>query len=315
MKPIYVKNLDSVAHTYAGQTIDAGQMHLVTDDTERLRFSHDLLLNQHLWASTPLVSIGDSISFWSGALGDQYLKFEDPENTDGRKIVHATPRKRGLFTCFIGAADSQVDPSRIAGADGTPLVYHHQIGDTSPAKIYFDLNTIANETYAHAGHMMWKDALLDFVSLETVPKLSTYTISSDTFFNLYGGYLVIPAAGNGNINMTSMNLVEVPTNEFGTRSGAGYWDASYDTVNKVFTNIVPNVYGQGRFNMFTMEIVFDRFINRMPMLGDGFLSLDTYDASQLGHGMRLRLTFETSAAGDHEWYWCAGLKPYRKKTS
>jgi hypothetical protein len=230
---------------------------------------------------------------------------------DGKLYVHSTPRKRGLFTCFIGRGDSQTDQSKIGG--GTQIVLHHQILDPTSQVIYVDLNTIINETYAHSGQMMWKDALNDLITLETVSKVSTYESGSNTTFAIYAGYLIIPAPGNGNINVTNPVLVEVPVNEFNVRAGAGYWDATYNTSTKQFENIAANPYGTGRFNMFAAEIVFDRFIDHMALLGDGYLSLDTYDASQVGHNMRLKVTLDTIGT-DHEWYWNASLKPYRKRT-
>jgi hypothetical protein len=165
----------------------------------------------------------------------------------------------------------------------------------------------------HAGWMMWKDALNDLITLETVAKASIYTASTNTNYNLYGGYLIIPAAGNGAIDVTNMVLVEVPINEYGNRSGAGYWNATYNTTTKLFENVAAAPSGNGRFNMFAVEVTLDRFMNRVPLLGSGQMPLDTYDASQVGHNMRMKISFETRG-DDHTWYWCGGLKPYRKRT-
>jgi len=241
------------------------------------------------------------------------LAVDEPVNLDGRKIMHATPRKRGTFTCFTGAGDSQDDQSKIGGSNGTLMALHHEVAQSISQSIYIDLNTIANDSHAHAGWMMWKDALNDLVTLVTVPKLTTYEAGSNTYYNLYGGYLVIPAAGNGTITPLVMKLVEVPLNEYGNRSGAGYWNATYNTTTKAFESITAAGAGDGRFNMFTVEVSLDRFINRVPLLGSGHMLLDTYDASQIGHNMRMKITLETSGT-DHEWWWCGGLKPYRKRT-
>ena len=46
---------------------------------------------------------------------------QGPRNQDNRIVVHATPRKRGTFTHFTGASDSQVDQSAIGGSDGAVL--------------------------------------------------------------------------------------------------------------------------------------------------------------------------------------------------
>lgn len=265
-----------------------------------------------VWNVRLLKDGGSDVSDWESnykANGNKPIK---PVDVDGRVLTHSTARKRGLFTYFTSSGDGVADES-VIGGNGTSLEYHHAVSGNSSEVMYIDFNTIANETYMNSGWMIWKDALNDKISLEIVPKLSTYTSGSNTNFNLYGGYLVIPAAGNGTISLTSIKLVEIPINEYGIRLGAGYWDATYNTSSKSFENLIANPYGTGRFNMFTVEISLDRFLNKINLLGSNMANFDAQDGSQLGHNMRLKVTFET-AGNDHEWWFTGGFKQFRKKT-
>jgi hypothetical protein len=312
----FVKNNSEAEKTWAGRLLQPGEYYRIQEHGDNHRFANDVdflqsLLNDQARMSRSNSELGEIISPVEAI---NFLKgVSDPQNTDGRKVVHSTPRKRGLSTCFVGAGDDQTDDSKVGGSDVSLMELHHQISDPTSQVLYLDFNTIANETMAHAGHMMWKGALNDTITLETVPRITTFAEASNTFFNLFAGYLIIPAAGDGTIIPTNIKLVEVPVNEFGNRAGAGYWDATYNTATKQFENLTANIFGTGRFNMFVAEVVLDRFMNRVPMLGDGMMNLDTYDASQIGHGMRVKITLETRGE-DHEWWWCGGLKPYRRRT-
>lgn len=238
------------------------------------------------------------------------VSIDGPKNTDGRTVFHSTPRKRGTITTFVGEGDD-VGDTDVGGGEPISLA-HGNTDDTTQVK-YIDLKTVANESYAHAGYIHWKDALLDLFSLHTVPRLSTYEAGSNTNFNLYGGFLIIPAAGNGTISVTDIVLVGVPINEFGDRQGAGYWNADFNTTTGEFENIAAAPFGDGAFNMFGAEIELDCFCRKLPLLGSGSMPLDTYDASQIGHNMRLKLTFET-VGSNHAWWWAGMIKLYRKKT-
>jgi predicted HD phosphohydrolase len=60
-------------------------------------------------------------------------------------------------------------------------------------------------------------------------------------------------------------------------------------------------------------VALSRFINRVPLLGNGFVELSSTDTSKLGHGMRLKLTAETSG-DDHDWKVACILNLHRMKT-
>jgi hypothetical protein len=82
----------------------------------------------------------------------------------------------------------------------------------------------------------------------------------------------------------------------------------------VYENITAAPLGNGNFNMFTQEISLNRFVNKIPMLGQGFERMQTADSDQLGQGMRLKTTMETNTP-DH--YWSVGciLTLHRAKSA
>lgn len=239
--------------------------------------------------------------------------FLDPKETDGRSVVHATPRRLGTYTYFTGADDDHTDPVKYGGSSNIQDFYGHYT-TTGTDTLYADYNTIENETYIREGVMQWKDAINDVVTLEVVPQTTTYTSGSNTYFNLYGGYLIIPAAGNGTIAVSpsDMKLVQCTANEYGVKP-AGYWNADWNSSTKVFENVTAAPTGNGNYNMFGVAVTLARFANRIRVLGSSNMRFSTEDITQIGNGMRIKLSIET-VGSNHEWWWNLYLSFYRRKT-
>jgi hypothetical protein len=193
-------------------------------------------------------------------------------------------------------------------------------GTVSGDKVHYlrlAFNSIYNKTYIRQGDLMWmansaKDVLATTFSI--VPKITPYTSGSDTNYNLYGGYLIIPAAGDGTITVADNDrvLVQNVPNEFNVMP-AGYWDADWNPTTKVFENIVANPNGMGEFNMFALEVTLFNFMYERLLMGTGRKDCMTDDASQLGHNMLMRLRAQTIGT-DHYWKMVASLMMYRAKT-
>jgi len=235
---------------------------------------------------------------------------------DGSRLkVHQTSRITGTVTYFTCASDMQTNESLVGGnvAESQKLKNHHEVGDDLSEVKYLDLNCAANETYVHEGYIQWKDALNDEVTVSFVPKLSTVSAGVNTFYNLYNGYLVVPAAGDGVTQVDDMVLVEMPKNEFGRRAQA-FWNADYNTTTHAFENVTAALLGDGVYNMFTVEVLLETFANKIPLLGDGFMNLQTSDSSQMGHNIRVKVVADTIGA-DHEWWWNMFATFHRKRTT
>lgn len=247
---------------------------------------------------------------------DTYIQpvvIDEPKDLDGRAIKHNTPRKIGTYTYYTGSGDCTEDALDVGGDDEDLLCGHHEVGQPTTQVTYFEFNTIANETHLYCGSIQWKDALGDHITFEVVPHVTPYTSGSGTNFLLYGGYLILPAAGNGNItvNPANIKLVQCVANEFGVKP-AGYWNATFNPSTKLFENLTP-ANGNGDYNIFGAEIVLQRFVNKFQLLGTGNYQLPSNDISQMPHGSRFKTTACTKGA-DHDWWWVTNVNLFRKKT-
>lgn len=238
----------------------------------------------------------------------------DPVNLDGRRIMHTTPRELLTYSYFTGGDDDHTDPHAIGGSSNiVDFCLHHEVEGDVTVSMYGDFNTINNCTYIRQGLSQWKDALNDLINFEFVPKLTDYTAGENTNYDIING-VIIPASGDGDVTIADEDrvLVEMVPNESGTYP-AGYWDATWNTTNKIFENITPNGNGTGKFNMFSSELVLGRFGNRVRFLGSGHEWCYTDDITRIGHNMRIKIT-ATTIGTDHEWWWNMALMLYRKKT-
>lgn len=240
-----------------------------------------------------------------------------PKDRSGKFRVHQTSRPLGTVTYFTGAGDNPDTPTTYG--EGNLISINHALNDPLTQSIYVDFNCIENTTYVHEGYIFWQNAYLDRLTLKVVPRTITYTTSTNTNYNIYGGYLVIPAAGNGTVNITSDltlstgGLVEIPNDDLGNTPIA-YWNATWNTSTKRFENITAAPSGNGRYNMFSVEVTLARFINKAPLIGMGQIMLESSDVDAIGHGMRFKVTTETIGE-DHAWAMGGLLTLHRAKKS
>jgi len=248
----------------------------------------------------------------------------EPRDRSGKMRVHETSRPFGIKTHFSGAGDDPYDITDLGG--GTPCTITHNIGGPDPQYTYFDMNIIENETWVHEGYIIWKDALMDTLTCSVVPRVPTWHIDSTagTIYELYGGYMVVPVytvgkvPGQGTVVLDSDlsdptfgGLVYMPDDDLGNPPTA-FWNADWNSSTKEFENITMAPTGNGRYNIFAIEVPLVTFANRIPLLGNGFERLQTADCDQLGHGMRFRLKADTE--GDHNWQVSMVFTLYRDKT-
>jgi len=248
-----------------------------------------------------------------------------PTDIADKPWVHQSSRPFGTVTYFTGAGDNL--HSHTPGMNyghGTLFENVHTEDSTATLEyVYFDFLYLENKTFLHEGYITWSGAQLDTVSMEVVPRVTNVVLGSNTFFNLYNGYMVIPAAGDGFFDVPEIDMlagtasldcgfIYMPLNELGQRSPA-FWNATYDPDNHIFINVAPAPFGDGEYNMFAAEIPLFRFINRIPLLESGFLCLQTSDVEEIGHGMRVRAVLETRGE-QHPWKFAAWLTLNRAKT-
>lgn len=267
------------------------------------------------------LSIVEGVKYCLGDLNtvDLYSEWRD---RSGKLRVHQTSRKLGTIILWTGEGDNPDNPSQVGG--GEPFSFIYTSGQTGSLVKYIDFNVIENETWLHEGYVTWKDCYLDTLDLQIVPRVTSYTVSSGTNYNLYGGYLVVPAIpGQGTIGITSDitthsgGLIYMPDDDLGNSSTA-YFNANWNTATKRYEDITPAYDGKGRYNMFTQEVVFAHFVRKMSLLNSGFIALNSSDTDELGQGMRLKMTAITNTSiagvGDHSWSMACTMCLHRAKT-
>jgi len=232
-----------------------------------------------------------------------------PKTDDARDYVYTSSRPVGTHTYFTSEGDDISDYKKIG--DGTEFYFDHIIGNTEEP-LYLDCNVIDNPTYIHEGYISYVDCHFDKLSFHFVPRTTSYIESSNTTFNLYGGYLVIPAAGNGTIQLTETpNLVAVGTDDDGNKL-PGYWDAEFNYETGVFDNLRPNAEGQGNWNIFAEEIILYRMLQKVILVGSGEKYLETSEHGAWIHGTRLKVSYNVSP-DDHNFKISGILVLYRDK--
>jgi len=359
-----------------------------------------------IWFKTELSTkdqgeLDDIVSVHSGEPPEEIIPAFDRQT--GKYRFHQTSRQPGTKTFFTGASDDITDIMNVGG--GPLWIAIHKVGESINTSVYFDFNSITNDTWIHEGYITWKNCMFDTVNVDIVPRTVTFEVSGigepvftgiglndidttasatldmtypttyrisidsdgtpDTFrwsktngstweaedipitgglqelehgvaiifnsttghnigdywniravpenttFNLYGGYLIVPAAYDGNIFVTSDisqchgGLVQTTPSEDGVM-GTSFWNADWNPDTGLFENITPAPYGNGSYNLFAVEVTLATFINKLPLLGDGFVMLQTSDVEQWSHGWRAKFSQFTyidseHGLGDHDW--------------
>lgn len=243
----------------------------------------------------------------------------DPRTPDNKVIVQSTSRPIGTYSCFTSEGDNTSHSHLVGG--GHRFINYHEVGDSTVSSFYVDFNTIENITYLHEGYGLYTSAYFDTINLEVVPTITPVSPGTNTYFNLYNGYLIIPAAGDGSVevNSSEMKLVEIPISLDNPlkRQAPAFWDATWNTSLQKFENLTPAPLGDGTFNMFASEVIMQKPVN-MCLIGSGNIVLKTTDIAQIGHGIRLKLTFITGTTADrtdHDWNMSVILALHREHSS
>ena len=246
-----------------------------------------------------------------------------PRGKDGKISVHDTSKAPGLFVYWAGRGDNF---NNGYVGNGAPILLHHKVGDPKAQQIYIDFCCVDNYTEMHEGSVIWNGAMPgDCGSCSAVTSVMPCVPGTNTNFNLYGGYLIVPAAGNGTIQVTgdltnsdpaSGCFVGIHTDETG-KTPPAFWNADFNSTTRKFENITPAPNGDGKWNLFATEIYYSRFVNHINLVGSGQINLRSNDSAVMVHGMRLLHHMNTSTiegVNDHEWTFSVALTLQRDRT-
>lgn len=246
-----------------------------------------------------------------------------PYSHDGKLSVHATSKYPGLYVYWAGRGDN-FDNGYIG--NGEPILLTHQVGQDKAQIKYIDFNCLGNKTQMHEGTVIWSNARMgDSGSCSLVTSVMPTEPGTNTNFNLYGGYLIVPAAGDGTLqvtgDMTNIDpalgcFVEMLPDEVGIKPPT-FWNADYNSTTNKFENIEAAPYGDGQYNLFAVETYISRFVNHINFLGDGVITLQSDDSDDMPHGSRILHHINTSeieGIEDHDWQFSVVLTLQRDRT-
>ena len=242
-------------------------------------------------------------------------------NQQGRTLVQSSTRPVDLNNCWYGRAD---DPAVVNDrGNGERMVLQHVSGGPAMTTVYFDFNVLENITYLKEGYYIWRGALVgDYASFEAVTSKVNYVSSTNTNYNLYGGYLIVPAAGDGTIELTTDitqinpangSFVQAHIDQMGKKTPA-FWNADYNSETHLFENIQAAPLADGNYNLFAIEYTLTTVLNQVPFLNFGQQKIMSEDATNLSFGTRLKMTIETTDV-DHSWELAAFLAMHRTTSS
>lgn len=255
----------------------------------------------------------------------KYLMYGEclPRGKDGKVAVHSTSKHPGLFVYWTSKGDNFTNGYI---GNGDTILLQHKVGDPKAQYKYIDFHCLGNFTEMREGTVVWEGAKPgDSGSCSAVSSVMPTEPGVNTNFNLYNGYLIIPASGDGNIqvtgDMTNINpalgcFVESFVDEVGVKPPA-FWNADFNANAQKFENITPAPAGDGKYNMFAVEVYFSRFVNHLNFLGSGSTRLHSDDSARMTHGMRLLHHMNTSTldgVDDHDWTFSVMLTLQRERT-
>ena len=131
-------------------------------------------------------------------------------DSDGKQVIVPTPAPGGSFTWYTSCGD-QLSPFKRGEGQGSRITY--AIGETGTKNVVVQF---AEGVYLHDGEINWKpvDSFsgedLFSVYVEFDATAITPNPSNTGNCTLYGGYVVIPAAGNGDYDVDLSAAVPIP---------------------------------------------------------------------------------------------------------
>ena len=243
---------------------------------------------------------------------------------DGKVFVHQTPTPVGSTT-YITSEGDDYEHRHSVGGGALMKVEHSVSGGDIPADV--DFNCAINKTYIYSGFATWSGCQRDRLSLAVMARGSATSAGSNTYFTAlnypghpWHGKLILPAAGDGDLSVTTPVLVGFypnPGSAEEIESLPKYWNATWNPATQQYGNIAAAPFGDGEFNMFTGETQLFRFANNILLDGENFTpwSIDSKDSQRMGDGMFLRLVPVTNPqVSDHAWRACVTLFMHREHT-
>lgn len=308
-KIVRIKNASGANGTWRGISIpnntyyDIPNVKLLDWQTDNQVFTD--ISNGNLIVNRGADDTGDVVNpleGWQWLTGEDERKI-DPET---RKLsVHESSRPlvpgKSFLTVWTGVGD---DVSNHILGGGPRLNIETQVGvPTASQDIEFDPQF--GSIYIHEGYAQWEAAgWNDCIDVCAVAKPTPLQTSTNLDYELDGTKIKIASGGAGTgTHGLAGNPVFVPN-----RSNSGYW--SLDSND----NPVYSPTQEGKYDWHNVEVVVNRFINKVPVYGSSanYIMLQGADTSFFPPGYVLRIiAFNNSNTAWRAWMF---LTIYREQT-
>ena len=314
---IFVKNLTGQSLTYFGIIIQP-------QETKEL-FSQgvsfvDLLNDESLipdW-SRNFIEINDGnqiIQTSNQLIALTKGSFATLRTTDNRIITKPNVRPIGTRGYFSSRDDLLSNPVDVG--NGTNVVkLDHKINQNRVVTISQQFNVEGNPTWLHEGFLKYQGAHFDQFCFYISTVITPHTPGNGTNFQLLPSHgIIIPAAGNGNAVVNTSDLTTLVSVVPRTDSGifpAAFWNATSNRTTGKYENLTPAPTGNGRYNIFYIEVILKRYLNDITLLGTDLLSFETTDPTQLASNLKCNYMF-TTVGDDHNWQAVCYISMYRRK--
>lgn len=182
--------------------------------------------------------------------------------------------------------------------DGTPKVYVSSRQENSRLYYTSEFDNVANQTRGGGDQFLFRNT----------NGADQLVIEGRFIDNIYlkDGYLMWEDAAVG--DSISMEII-LPANQPMPKTER---DGNYDLVD---SNMVPNSEGTGGYIMYPIDIIVDRFVNKVLMIGTnttGFIMISS-DTALLSNIFNIRLTVD-SPTGNINLNVIISLETYREFT-
>lgn len=229
---------------------------------------------------------------------------QSSEIGDKKLWVHqsAKPEIDGqqFYVQFSGAGDDMTD--KVVGG-GEFLHISHGDGETEK-EVIVEFLPEAGDVYIHEAYAMWGDAGIgDCFCVEIYAKATPLQTSVDLHYIIDDYHRIVMAPDGNGTHGFAGNPVLLKMNDFD-----GYWD--YNATD----GLTYAADGDGNYNMMDIEILANRFMNRIPLHGTNhnytrFVSSDTA-LIPAGYYIKMR----TENMSGNNWHVSMMMTLFREKT-
>ncbi len=227
------------------------------------------------------------------------------ESSGDKLAIHESsrPQIEGKFfhTYWTGSGDDMATPA-IGG--GGILTVETAIG-TSTESVDVEFHKDYGDVYMHEGYLMWENAGWgDYIDVEIVAKPTPLQQSTNLDYTIDASVKIRYAAGGAGTGTDGLNgdPVWVPN-----AAGTGWWDT--DGVTATF-----NATQTGAYDWYTIEILANRFMNKIPIYGTStsYVMLQSADTTLLPPGYVIRIT--ANNVSNTVWKSWMMMTLYREQT-